>query len=84
MGRLSDDTTALISSECTAGIHTPSSAAQGLPLNYLSTGVSTRKFAFPPEPPIPAVLAKILSESLDKVMTAIPLWLAKPRFSAHW
>ncbi|KAM6197137.1 uncharacterized protein WM294_008597 isoform 2-T3 [Sarcoramphus papa] len=84
VGHLSDDTTTLISSGCTAGTHTPSSVAQGLPLNCLSTGVLTRKFAFPPEPPIPAVVAKILSESLDKVMTAIPLWLAKPRFSAHW
>lgn len=61
----------------------PSGAARGLPLNYLSAGILTRKFAFPLEPPIPAVIAKILSESLDKVMTAIPLWLAKPRFSAH-
>jgi len=83
-GYLSDNTTALILSACTAAIHIPSSSAQALLLNYLLTGASTRKFAFPPEPPIPAVVAKILSESLDKVTTAIPLRLAKPRFSAHW
>lgn len=83
-GHLSDNTTALILSACTAAIHIPSSSAQALLLNYLLTGASTRKFAFPPEPPIPAVVAKILSESLDKVTTAIPLRLAKPRFSAHW